>query len=222
MARNQFIGNQRTAPQWLADWAGREHLAVFPAKLVAGAFSDAMGIQLVVGAAGAAANATTVPIDALTFPNYFSTVNLAAGSVLVPSGTNLYFGGAKKFAKLTADVILGATSITVEALPTALVDNDTAVYSKYNTIMVPSGTLVGRTYAERDANTGFGPADVATPDDEIFLTAFDVVDLNESNDVELVRHTTRVKENYLPNYTVLSAPQLAAIRARYQSFKGTD
>lgn len=67
--------------------------------------------SVVVGAAGAAADATSVPVDALT--------------AALANGTVLDFGG-QKFARLTAAATAGATSLTVAALPKALVDNDTA------------------------------------------------------------------------------------------------
>lgn len=201
MAKVQFAGNQRTAPAWMADWAGREHLEVFPAKLVASAFNSTNGVQ-VVATGIAAIDATTVAVTALAYPAIASTVLIAAGNVLIPAGTTLRFG-TKKFVTLTADAIVGATSLTVEALPTALAVGDTAYYSRYGDRLIPSGTLVGRTFAERDANTGFGPADLDL-DNEVYLTAFDVPDVLDNNDVELYRPTARVYENYLPNYSLLT------------------
>lgn len=88
-------------------------------------------VVVVVGAAGALAAATSVPVDALT------------GAV--PSGTVLNFG-TNKFARLTANAALGATSITVAAIPTALVDNDAATYTPTNgsgNKILPAGTAVG-------------------------------------------------------------------------------
>lgn len=87
--------------------------------------------SVVVGAAGAAGNATTVPVDATTYA--------------IPSGTLLDFG-AKKFARLSADALAGATSLTVDAIATALVDNDAATHivqrgSGKKTL--PAGTAVG-------------------------------------------------------------------------------
>jgi hypothetical protein len=72
-------------------------------------------VLVVVGAAGAIATATSVPVDALSGP--------------IPSGTILDFEGAGKFAILTADAAAGATSLTVEALPDALDDDDEATYA---------------------------------------------------------------------------------------------
>ena len=83
---------------------------------------------------------------------------------------------------------------------------------------VPSGTLVGRTYAERDAGTGFGPADVA--DNEVYLVLWDVTDAAMSNDVELYRHGSLVKENYLPGWNAMAAGLKALVRANYETTKG--
>lgn len=70
-------------------------------------------VTVTVGVAGASANDTSVPVDALSGP--------------IPAGTLLDFGG-KKFARLSAAAAAGATSITVDAIPTALVDNDAAIF----------------------------------------------------------------------------------------------
>lgn len=220
MAKVQFIGNQRSAPAWMADWAGREHLALFPAKIDAAAFSDQSGIQ-VVSTGTPAIGAVAVPVTALTYPALPSTVLIAQGNVVIPAGTTLKFSNAK-LAVTTADALVGATSLTVAPLLAALAVNDTAYYSKYGTLLIPSGTLVGRTFAERDANTPFGVADVAGPDDEIFLTAFDVPNAYENNDVELYRNGERVYENYLPNYATLSGPTVTKIRALYQCSKAVN
>lgn len=76
-------------------------------------FGNVANVVVVVGAAGALADATSLPVDALSGP--------------IPSGTVLDFGG-KKFARLTAAALAGAVALTVAALPTALVDDDTATY----------------------------------------------------------------------------------------------
>lgn len=221
MARNRFIGNQRTSPTWMADWAGREHLALFPAKLDPAQFSDASGIKAVSTGVAAIA-ATSVPVTALTYPANASTTLISAGNVVIPKGTVLRFGADAKLAVLTADALVGATALTVAPLLTALAANDTAYYNKFGGIFVPSGTLIGRTFAERDANIAFGPADVAGPDDEIFLTAFDVADASDNADVELYRNGERVYENYLPNYASLSGPTVTKIRALYQCSKAVN
>ena len=81
-----------------------------------------------------------------------------------------------------------------------------------------SGTLIGRTYAEQVAGTGFGPADDA--DDEMYLVAFDVTDAVDLPDVELYRHGSMVKEDLLPEWgDPLSAAKIAYIRANYATMQ---
>src|SRR4051794_40206386 len=89
-------------------------------------------VLAVVGVAGAASGATTVPVAAL--------------SGAIPSGATLDFGGGKT-ATLSAPASAGATSLTVTALAVSLVSGDTAQYavwtkiSEVTTISVPTETL---------------------------------------------------------------------------------
>lgn len=108
---------------------------------VSDTFRDTPLIQqsVVVGAAGALANATTVPVDAITYA--------------IPNGTTLRFG-TKKFVTLTAAAVAGATSLTVEAIPTALVDNDAATHTVQagaGKKMIPAG------YPMAASSSGSGP-----------------------------------------------------------------
>jgi hypothetical protein len=191
----------RTAPPWALDGIGAESLIPGGARLDATQFAAEDAVVVTVGAAGALANATSVPVAAL-------------GGV-IPSGATLDFGG-KKFARLTVAAAAGATSLTVAALPTALVEADAATYAGTKKKLVPAGTLVGRTFVERAAGTGFGVADVATPDDELYLTALDVFDVASLPDVELYLHGGLVRETALPNWATLGATAQAKIRALYQ------
>lgn len=143
---------------WAGDFFDREHLMPGGAKLDAAQFLATDGVT-VTTTSSAAADATSIAVSAL------------AGAL--PSGTMLYFGEAKEFAMLTAAAAAGATSITVQALPAAIESGDSATYAGTTGIKrVVSGTAIGRTYTERDAGTGYGPA--AAADDEIYLLAFDV------------------------------------------------
>lgn len=205
MAQMTHNTNALSAPSWAADFFSREHLVPGGAKVVAADFLATDAVVVTVGAAGAAIDATTVPVDAL--------------SGAIPNGTVLDFGG-DKFATLTAAAAAGATSLTVRALVTALVDDDTATYAGVATKLIPAGTLIGRTFAERAAGTGFSPW--VTGDEEVYLTAFDVIDAAANNDVELYRPGSIVKENQLPNFSSLTAGQLAAIRAAYNTVRGSN
>lgn len=137
-------------PGWLGDVLSRDHLLPGGAKLDTSLFNSADAVKAVVGAAGAAAGAVSIPVDALsdkipagTFLNFGTyapvVVTVAAGGAAVddvavpvvaltgqiPSGTILRFG-AKKFARLTANAAAGAVALAVEALATALVAGDVA------------------------------------------------------------------------------------------------
>lgn len=186
-------------PRWAGDYRDRDHLIPGGAKIDASQFRFASAVVVVVGAAGAAANAVAVPVDALLGP--------------IPDNTLLDFGG-KKFARLSAAAAAGAVSLDVDALATALVDNDTAVYNGLDPQkVIPSGTIIGRTIAERDAGTGFGPA--ADADDEIYIAAFDITDADEVDDVELYRPNSVVYENFLPGWASASVAVKAAVRDKY-------
>lgn len=202
MAKFDF-GEWRNAggPRWLADERQRQHLIPGPVKLVASEFASDDTVTATVGAGGAIAGATSVPVAALSGP--------------IPSGAILDFTGAGKFARLTAGAATGAATLTVEALVQALVAGDQAAYLGSGVKFIPSGTAIGRTIAERNANTGYGPA--AALDDEIYLLALDVADANEDNDGVLLRPNAVVKENFLPEVMAetLAAEVLTEIRARY-------
>lgn len=90
-------------------------------------------------------------------------------------------------------------------------------------ILIPSGTIVGRTYAQRDSNTPLHPA--ASTDNEFFIVAFDVVNALINDDVELARPYAGlvVKENFLPGtFTGLNATVISSIRARYVCINGVS
>lgn len=97
-----------------------------------------------------------------------------------------------------------------------------APYTLNGKTYVPSGVAVGRTIAERDANTAFGPA--AAADDEIFLLAFATDALEINPDATLYRGGSVVKQNYLPE--VLAATMISGVltklQAKYVCTIGTD
>lgn len=83
---------------------------------------------------------------------------------------------------------------------------------------IASGTVLGRTFAERETNTAFGLA--ADADDEVFILAYDVPDAAKNNDIDLYRPGGVVKENFLPDYGTLTTAIKAKLRALYQITKG--
>lgn len=199
MARIVENANQLSSARWAGDYFNREHMIPGGARINAALFTDTDAVSVVVGAAGAAGAATSVPVAALSGP--------------IPSGTTLYFG-TNKFATLTAAAAAAAVTLTVAAIPTALVSGDTATYAGVGTtITVPSGTVIGRTIAERDAGTAFGPA--AAADDEVYLVCFDVLDAVTNPDVELYRPGSVVKETFVPGWAGLAAAVKALVRAAY-------
>lgn len=219
MANLTYVGNLRSQPVWAGDFGGREHVMPFPARIQASAFAGTAGIRVQTSAI-AAQGATTVAVDALTIGTNAVAPLITTGNIVIPSGTVLDFGGAK-FARLTADAALGATSLTVTALVTALADNDVAVYSVAGLKVIPSGTFVGRTISERDAGTPFG-VNAPTTDDEQFLTYNDVITRDAVADVELYRQGSLVKENYLPGWADYSTDSKTSLRAKYQCISGKD
>ena len=88
----------------------------------------------------------------------------------------------------------------------------------YKTIV--SGSLVGRTIAQRTAGAPFHIA--VDADEEVFIVAFDVTDALKKADVELYRPQSVVKENFLPNFGTLSAALLAKVRSTYITTRGAN
>jgi hypothetical protein len=193
--------NTLTSAAWAADYFDRDGLVPGGAKLDTTQFYNTDSV--LVTASAAIATATSVTVAAL--------------SGAIPSGTVLDFG-TNKFARLTANAAAGATSLTVAALPTALAGGETARYAGVGYDTIPSGTLLGRTIAERDALTGYGPW--ASSDDEVYLLAFDVTDISVNNDCELYRNFRGVKETFLPNWANWTSNMKTALRAAYRTTIG--
>lgn len=202
----KFTESKFDIPAFAAEPFTAETLMPAGAKIIASQFAyrDALVVTL---SANAAVDATSISV---TIASPWGRTGLT-----IPSGTQLDFGG-KKLAVVTTNTAQTATSIPVRALSTALISGDTATYNGTELVkFIPAGTLVGRTYTERGNGEGFGPADVSTPDDQIFLTAFDVPDALMRDDIVLLRHTTRIFENKLPRWSSLGSAQ-GIIRSRYQ------
>jgi hypothetical protein len=188
---------------WLGDFLDRDTVLPGGIRVDAAQFNGYDAVVVDVGAAGAAIGATTVPVGALSGP--------------IPTGTVLWFSGGK-FVHLTAAAAAGATSLAVTALPTALVDADVATYPGIDAKLIVNGTLVGRTFTERAANTDFGPA--ADADDEVFILVHDVTDAAKNPEAEALRPGALVKENFLPQWATMSAALKAKIRATYVTTTG--
>jgi hypothetical protein len=173
-------------------------------------------VVFTVGAAGASADATTVP-GAFSHPTPGMSID---PDLVLPVGTVLDFGG-DKFATLTAAATpADDTSITVRELVTALVEDDAATYMggasgrKY----VPDGLLLGRTFAERASNQGYGPADLSG-DEQFALLAFPISNAVDDNFCELVIPNAGVTiyENKLPDWSNWAANAQSKVRELYNA-----
>ncbi len=91
---------------------------------------------------------------------------------------------------------------------------------------VEHGTLIGRTYAERDAGRGFGPVAIdaatgAVTDNEVYLLLHDIWSADENPEGTVYRPGRLVYERHLPAATRTSANHLAAVRRFYQTKRGS-
>jgi hypothetical protein len=201
MAKMAFSLHSLTSPAWAGDPLDSMSLIPGGAQLNAALFPFE-DVQTVTANGAATAAATTLTVDALT--------------VAIPAGARL-FGASIVTVAIAAAI--GATTLTTLPLPANVADNATFTFPGSNRKPVVSGTLIGRTFAERAAGTGFGPAVVAS-DDEIYLLAFDVPDADFDPSCELYRHESLVKENFLPQWGSFTNEEKAKVRALYQSILG--
>jgi len=208
MARIVETANQLTGAAWAGDYFNREHMVPGGAKIAAASWASVTTVHTITAAAEALATAESITVEPLT--------------VALPAGTVLDFEGAGKFALLTAAAAVGAETLVVEALPETIADEDEATYSVTVTdaapVTVPSGTVVGRTFAEAAAGTALGPA--AAGDDQVYIVCFDVYDVATNNDAECYRPGSIVKENFLPGWSGLGAAVQALVRAAYTCVQG--
>lgn len=132
-----------TRPQWADRAIHANDLLPGGAKLDEPSFTAYTAAVVVTLTALATAGAVALTVAALSGP--------------IPAGIMLNFGVAKS-AFVTAPAAGGATSLTIAPLVTPLASGDVAKFNGQYGLMVPSGTLVSRTYAQRAAGTGFHPA----------------------------------------------------------------
>lgn len=85
--------------------------------------------------------------------------------------------------------------------------------------IVPAGTLVGRTNAEKLAGADFGPAEDA--DDEVFIVADETsVAAGSDRGTNLVRHGSVIKYDFLPSWAGASATLKGKLHGFYTLIKG--
>lgn len=192
-------------PNWAAEAIGPQNLIPGGARLDADQFnySDSFTVTLAVGAVVAGSNKTLTLTTGLKHD--------------IPAGYILNFG-AGEFFTLSAKAKKGATTM-VGTLAADLEGSETATFGGIcGKKLVKAGTLVGRTYTERDAGTNFGVAEAT--DDEIYLLAFDTVDAMINPECDLLRHNTLVRDHLLPNWSSLSTDLKAKVRSLYQTVRG--
>jgi hypothetical protein len=198
--RDQTLsGYDLQQPEWCGDFLDRARLLPGGGKIDSTQFAARPAVRVTLTAA-AALGATSLTVTALT--------------AALPPGTALNFGGSGLIAYANEGAAAAATTIAVSPLARAIPLGASYLTPAVPHPFVPSGTVVGRTFAQRDAKSPFHVA--LDTDDEIFLVAFgrrvDVV-----NDVDLVRPAKNVvvKENFLPGFAALSATVKGKLRAAY-------
>lgn len=185
-------------------------------------FKGALGFQNVAqlattGSAITGGGTSATPATVTAGSAGSTTATVAATSDMIHRGTILRFRNGAS-ALVTAKTEPGVTSIPIAGLTGDVAVGDFAYSNRAGRKLIQSGRLIGRTYAERDAYAGFGPWQPG--DDEVFLLAFTVNNAYEDNDCELYRPTRAVAENYLPDWSLLSAAAKTQIRSLYRCFVG--
>jgi len=138
----------------------------------------------------------------------------------IPAAAALYFQ-QQKFASLMREARAGDMTIEVAPIPAAIAQGDQAFYGP-GAYQVATGSLVGRTFAERDQGEPFGAADI-DGDDEIYLLAFcSSGDLTDDNRCTLLRHNTMIYEDRLPGWASMPAAKQGKIRQLYQCLTSED
>lgn len=169
-------------------------------------FSDSQVLTLVAGAVVAGSNKTLTLTKALSSD--------------IPVGTILDFGSGEFFA-LTTKGSKGSTSL-VGTLAADVEGGESTIWKGVSgQVLVPDGTLLGRTYTERANGDGFGPA-VAASDDEIYLSAFQVERGEIDAGVTMLRYGTLIYENKLPDWETYDATTKAKVRSLYQCIISTS
>lgn len=161
-------------------------------------------VAVVVGAAGAAQGATSIPVAAL--------------SGAIPGGTLLDFGGAK-FARVTsAGAAAGATSVPVAAIPTALVQDDTAWTGGTGGKFIPALTVMVELSSGKTVPRAIRPgAETAQ-----FMIETDAAEDQRSNALTGFGHLAGGEffENLLPDATGSPAVLPSAYKTELRAFGG--
>ena len=204
MAKFEFTDHGSAANKaFLGDYGDREHVLQGGMKLdTAASYGTAGEFTIKVNDADVNAGETSFGVDALP--------------VALPDNTELQFGA--QTVTVNGAHSAGATTLTVDALIADIADDATATYDPDATSkIVPAGTVLGQTFTEKEAGDPIGPADDS--DDEVFIT-FNEVNADDTDDVDVVRHGTLIKVNFLPAWSGLSSTVKGLIREQYQTQLG--
>jgi hypothetical protein len=189
--------------------------------LPGGGFLDesAIGTLVLTIAVGAVAdNATTLSVT-------------APETVTIPKGSILSFASVDGLTVaddviVTADHEVGAIASALPVTGIGTTDKPAAgMVSTYALVdgrkHLADGTLVGRTYAQREAGEGLKPVNASNVAvfEQFFLTAFPISDVTQANYVELYMPGNVVYEERLPGWADLPASVQAQIRALFQCIK---
>ncbi|MBE2224847.1 MAG: hypothetical protein IAF02_25120 [Anaerolineae bacterium] len=204
MAKMLVSNNQISSPAWAGDFISRDHLVPGGANVNPELFN--------------AANAVAAAVIGDHNANAVS-VNVAPLSGSIPAGAILRVDRPGVFARLATPAAEGDVALNVEPLSALINDGSTAIYEGTGKKVVQSGTAIGRTFDERDGGEAFGLADAG--DEEIYLVAFENPDVERNPVVELYRHGSVVKENFLPNFaSLVDSGVIDFIRANYTTTIG--
>ena len=200
VTQQKFI--KHTHPAWAGDFLGRESVLAGGAQLQPEDFVPAPTTLTLGNGGDAAIGDKTIVVD-------------TALLIELREGRRLYSIDSTKMVVMSKTAAIGDTTLNVFALDTAIVDLTDLIYAPTEAVKIPSGTIVGRTRAERDVNRGFGPA--ADADEEFYLTIHHVDDVLKDADVDLYRHGRIVYTNFLPDWTAMSATVKTAIYDNYET-----
>jgi hypothetical protein len=198
-----YRANRRAA--WVADYLDRRAVLAGGAKVDPMQFVREDGTQVQLTAARAVGT-TSMAVTALANP--------------IPAGTVLAFSPSGSWVTVSTAAAAGATAVLTSPLQYALANGEEAWYAGTGQVYIPSGTVLGRTIAERDAGTPYGPA--IDTDEEIYLLVHDIDDAQVNDDADLYRHGSLVKVNFLPGWATMDADLAALVAAAYQTTIGAD
>ncbi len=206
---------QNIRPGFVGDFLNREHVLPGGVKLNASTFTGSDDIRVEVTAA-VAANATTVPVVALSRD--------------IPTDTTVMFGAPAdgKFARLSEESPTGDNSLVTYPVPKDLAVGDVGYYSPPGTTKrIPAGTPVkiSNTVLESSAASGAlwssaGNGIAAGTNDIVRILAYDVQDVEDNNDGDLLRKGTLLRVNHM-YWDTLDATVKAKTRVDYDVTVGT-